>query len=67
MKKHIRQMIDDLQKKNTSDKTPVIDLTPPPVPVLPADLENQILSLNPEERLRQLDLQAQRLDEKGTS
>ncbi len=44
MKKYIREMLDDLKKKN------------PPVP---EDLENQELSNDPLERVRQLDFQAQ--------
>jgi hypothetical protein len=35
------------------------DLTPKPEPPLPTDLDNQILSKNHEEMVRQLDQQAQ--------
>jgi hypothetical protein len=45
MKKLIRQILDDLNPK--------------PQPPLPTDLDNQILSKNPAERVRQLDQQAQ--------
>jgi len=45
MKKLIRQILDDL--------------TPKPQPPLPTDLDNQILSNDPAERVRQLDQQAQ--------
>lgn len=61
MKKYIREMIDDLRKKNPS--TNVADLTPPPEPPMPYDLENQILSKNPQERLKQFDFQAQQESE----
>jgi hypothetical protein len=47
MKKYIRQVLDDLKKQQ------------PPPPAVPQDLENQDLSKNPEERVRQLDQQAQ--------
>jgi hypothetical protein len=45
MKKLIRQILNDLNQK--------------PQPPLPGDLDNQILSKNPAERVRQLDQQAQ--------
>ncbi|HML15698.1 MAG TPA: hypothetical protein VK419_01680 [Bryobacteraceae bacterium] len=61
MKKYIREMIDDLRKKNPSTK--VADLNPPPEPAMPYDLENQILSKNPPERLKQFDFQAQQESE----
>jgi hypothetical protein len=51
MKKYIRNMLDDLKKKR--------DRKDPLPPVVPQDLENQDLSSNPEERVRQLDQQAQ--------
>jgi hypothetical protein len=55
MKKYIRNMLDDLKKKHDQKD-------PAPAAVLrevPQDLENQDLSSNPEERVRQLDQQAQ--------
>jgi hypothetical protein len=69
MKKHIREMIDDLKhpKANTDfvpsaptggAKESVADLTPPPGPVVPGDLSNQVLSENAEEKVKQLDYQA---------
>ncbi len=68
MKKYIREMIDDLKRPKENDFTPqlpkggkenpVTDLTPPPAPVLPDDLSNQVLSKNAEERVKQLDYQA---------
>jgi len=55
MKKYIRNMLEDLKKKH-DQKEPV----PPVVPqVVPQDLENQDLSSDPEQRVRQLDQQAQ--------
>ncbi|HUA85105.1 MAG TPA: hypothetical protein VMB85_14685 [Bryobacteraceae bacterium] len=76
MKKYIREMLDDLRKKHHKDYVPpvpkppagapAIDLSTPPPPSLPRDLENQILSTNPEERLRQLDFQAQQSEEEQT-
>ena len=56
MKKYIRDLLDDLTKK----------LDPPPAPAVPADLDNQDLSKNPEERVRQLDQQAQEAEERET-
>jgi hypothetical protein len=51
MKKYIRKMLDDLNKKQPP---------PPVVPQsVPLDLENQDLSSDPEQRVRQLDQQAQ--------
>jgi hypothetical protein len=65
MKKHIREMLDDLRKRQTK-KPPVVNLTVPPKPPLPRDLENQILSKNHEERVRQFDFQAQQSEEEQT-
>ena len=45
MKTYIREILSDLKK---------------PEPVVPADLDNQILSDDPAERVRQLDQQAQK-------
>jgi len=58
MKKYIRQMFDDLNKRR--------DQKDPLPPVVPQDLENQDLSSNPAERLRQLDQQAQDDEERET-
>jgi hypothetical protein len=69
MKKHIREMIHDLKHpKANKDFVPpvakdgakesVADLTPPPAPVVPGDLSNQVLSKNAEEKMKQLDYQA---------
>jgi hypothetical protein len=77
MKKYIREMLDDLQRKKDKDFIPTIpapstgntvsDLQPPPEPALPDDLENQVLSKNPQERVRQLDFQAQENEERESS
>jgi len=64
MRTYIREMIDDIRRRQTKKaKPPTINLTPPPAPVLPKDLENQILSTDPAERTRQLDFQAQEREE----
>ena len=67
MKKYIREMIDDLKQsrkrilfrrcRRIATENPVVDLTPPPAPVVPDDLSNQVLSKNAEE-MKQLDYQA---------
>ena len=49
MKKFIRDILDDLNR----NKKPEV------APVLPDDLENQELSKNPAEKVRQLDFQAE--------
>ncbi len=56
MKKYIRELLDDLNKKRKD----------PQPPLVPDDLNNQDLSKNPEERVRQLDFQAQQLEEQET-
>jgi hypothetical protein len=56
MKKYIRALLDELIKKQD----------PRPAPVVPQDLNNQELSRNPEERVRQLDFQAQEDEERET-
>jgi hypothetical protein len=68
MKQYIRDMIDDLQRKKDKDFVPTIP--PPsttPETALPDDLENQELSKDPLERVRQLDFQAQQseLEQEG--
>jgi hypothetical protein len=60
MKKHIRAVLDDLKPKTRKpakkkDKS-----------VVPQDLENQILSKNPKQKVRQLDYQAQKAEERQT-
>lgn len=77
MKKYIRDMIDDLQRAKKKDFLPPVPtsptdgktnfLTPPPEPPMPEDLTNQELSKDPHERVRQLDYQAQKDEERETS
>jgi hypothetical protein len=57
MKKHIRAILDDLKKPSKRQ---------PPAPV-PEDLDNQTLSNDPAQRVRQLDYQAQKSEERQTS
>ena len=57
MKKHIRAVLDDLKKK-TKNQTKKTN------PTVPQDLENQILSKNPKQKVRQLDYQAQQAEER---
>ena len=76
MKKHIRDMIDDLRRQREKYQTPAtpqpsgdgktVCLDPPPDPALPQDLENQVLSNNPVELEAQLDFQAQQNEERET-
>jgi hypothetical protein len=54
MKKYVRAVLDDLKSKAGKKDNPVI----------PQDLENQILSKDPEQRVRQLDYQAQKDEER---
>jgi hypothetical protein len=57
MKTYIRNLLDDLKKQPL----------PPVVPQeAPEDLENQDLSSNPKERVKQLDFQAQQDEERET-
>ena len=77
MKKFIRDMIDDLQRKKDKDFVPNVpacatagkmtQLEPKPEPAQPDDLENQVLSNDPLERVRQLDFQAQQDEEREAS
>jgi hypothetical protein len=52
MKTYIREILNDLKK---------------PEPTVPTDLDNQILSEDPAERVRQLDQQAQKSEERQKS
>jgi hypothetical protein len=54
MKKYVRAVLDDLKSKAGKKDNPVI----------PQDLENQILSKDPKQRVRQLDYQAQKDEER---
>ncbi len=56
MKKYIRDLLDDLTKRQD----------PPPASVVADDLNNQELSKHSEERVRQLDQQAQEDEERET-
>lgn len=78
MKNYIRAMLDDLkQTKSSKDFIPPIPkastdakttyLGDPPPAVMPDDLENQDLSADSEERLRQLDQQAEDDEMRETS
>ncbi len=68
MKKYIRELFADLRKQREpqNPKPKTIDLDVPPPPPAPEDLNNQILSKNPEQRVRQLDYQAQEDEERET-
>ena len=58
MKKHIRESLNDLKRSARPRK-----MTPA---VVPQDLNNQILSSDPAQRVRQLDQQAQQSEERQT-
>jgi hypothetical protein len=58
MKKYIREILNDL-KLTPGQKTPE--------PVVPTDLDNQILSKDPAQRVRQLNQQAQKSEERQSS
>jgi hypothetical protein len=75
MKKYIRALVADLGKRRkdymppvpaASTNAPVSSLDQNQQASVPGDLNNQDLSSDPSEQVRQLDYQAQRLDEKGT-
>lgn len=61
MKKYVRAVLDDLKTKAGKKKDPVV-----PTPAVPQDLENQILSKDPQQKVRQLDYQAQQDEERET-
>ena len=56
MKKYVRAVLDDLKPKAKKKENPV----------MPQDLENQILSKDPQQKVRQLDYQAQKDEERQT-
>ena len=58
MKTYIRQILNDL---NLTKKPKT------PEPPLPGDLDNQTLSKDPAQRVRQLDWQAQKSEERQSS
>ena len=59
MKKYVRAVLDDLKpktrKKGNSDV---------PGSIVPQDLQNQTLSKDPQQRVRQLDYQSQKNEER---
>ena len=61
MKKYVRAVLDDLKSKAGKKQNPVV-----PTPVASQDLENQTLSKDPKQRVRQLDYQAQKNEERET-
>jgi hypothetical protein len=56
MKKYVRAVLDDLKSKTTKKGNPVV----------PQDLQNQTLSKDPRQKVRQLDYQAQKDEERQT-
>ena len=54
MKKYVRAVLDDLKSKPGKKRNQVV----------PQDLNNQILSKDPQQRVRQLDYQAQKDEER---
>jgi hypothetical protein len=76
MKKYIREMLNDLKLGGEKDRVPevpkapadakTVHLDPPKAEPIPEDLNNQILSKDAEQRVRQLDYQAQKSEERQT-
>jgi hypothetical protein len=56
MKKYVRAVLDDLKSKAGKKGNPVVQ----------QDLENQTLSQDPQQKVRQLDYQAQKNEERET-
>ena len=56
MKKYVRAVLDDLKLTSRRKANPV----------MPKDLENQVLSQDPRQKTRQLDYQAQKEKERQT-
>jgi hypothetical protein len=56
MKKYVRAVLDDLKTKAGKKQNPVS----------PQDLDNQTLSKDPQQKVRQLDYQAQKDEERET-
>ena len=54
MKKYVRAVLDDLKSKAGNKRNPT----------MPQDLDNQTLSKDPKQKVRQLDYQAQRNEER---
>jgi hypothetical protein len=61
MKKYVRAVLDDLKTKAGKKQNASV-----PTPVVPQDLENQVLSKDPQRKVRQLDYQAQQDEERET-
>ncbi len=59
-----KDFIPEIPKAPTDGKTIYLDV--PPEGAVPEDLDNQDLSCNPEERIEQLDYQAQKSEELQT-
>ena len=59
MKKYVRAVLDDLKSKAGKKQNPVV-----PSPIVPQDLANQTLSKDPQQKVRQLDYQAQKDEER---
>jgi len=77
MKTFIHHIIGDLKNAGAAEHLPKVPaapadgktthLDPPPAQPMPEGLDNQILSENAEERVRQLDYQAQQSEELQSS
>jgi len=59
MKKYVRAVLDDLKSKAGKKQNPVV-----PSPIVPQDLASQTLSKDPQQKVRQLDYQAQKDEER---
>ena len=64
MKKYIREVLDELNRKGSRRGAPPQATTPA---TTPDDLNNQELSSDPAERVKQLDFQAQENEERESS
>jgi hypothetical protein len=74
MKKYVRDIMDDLKNAGNKDFLPAVPespvdgktayLDPPKVEPAPADLDNQTLSQDNQEAVKQLDYQAQKDEER---
>jgi hypothetical protein len=68
MKKYIREMIDDLKHSKGKGLVPAtMKVKKAAEKALPDDLSNQVLSTNAEERVKQLDFQAQQSERLQTN
>ena len=67
MKKYIREMIDDLKHSKSKGLVPAVVGKKSAEKALPDDLSNQVLSTNAEERVKQLDFQAQQSERVQTN